>query len=219
MSLETKTCKNQGRGFAGDDRDQLIEELKKALAAEKKQNVYLKRVASVYRQAALVDQLTGLLNRRAFDQYSERLFGLLPGADDKRKSVIPCIGLCMIDVDHFKLINDRHGHPIGDVVLKEVAGRVRQSLRTSDLVFRYGGEEIAVLLPGVSPEESTVVAEKVRQNVVHDVQSTPVTISIGVTCATRYVHPTSMVRAADEALYAAKNSGRNCVATKMLKQR
>ena len=124
----------------------------------------------------------------------------------------------MVDVDHFKTYNDTHGHTAGDEVLRKVAATIERSVRTSDVVYRYGGEEFSMLLPGASPEEAAHVAERVRAAV--EAEEFPgqemqpggrLTISVGV--ATLATGSGDDIRErADQALYRAKESGRNQVA-------
>jgi diguanylate cyclase (GGDEF)-like protein len=123
----------------------------------------------------------------------------------------------MCDLDHFKNLNDEHGHAVGDDVLRRTAQRVHAAVRDSDLVFRYGGEEIAVLLE-CNAADALRIAEKIREAVksrgrrAGDEGYPPVTISIGV--ATSELAKTDLkelMAAADEALYAAKDEGRDCV--------
>jgi diguanylate cyclase (GGDEF)-like protein len=170
------------------------------------------------RRMAMTDELTGLASRRylfeSMPQHLERF-----GQDGT--SALACL---MIDVDFFKRVNDRLGHMEGDRVLRGVARIIRRSTRESDVVARFGGEEIAVVLPGTSGEEAFVVAEKVRASV--ETQSRdrgyPVTVSIGVAwiddaapLQTRYLSWDLLIdglfRRADEALYRAKGDGRNRV--------
>ena len=158
------------------------------------------------RDDAVVDELTGLLNRKALHRrFSE--FRAQAAALDTDFSVVLC------DVDHFKAINDEHGHDRGDQVLRELADRLRLALRTSDLVYRYGGEEILVLLPGRGPREALLAAERVRSAVsASPLAGLPVTVSAGVASAHgSEVDLATLIEAADRGLYAAKDAGRNRV--------
>lgn len=158
------------------------------------------------RDDAVVDELTGLLNRKAlYRRFSE--FRAQAAALDAHCSVVLC------DVDHFKAVNDLHGHDRGDRVLRELADRLRLALRRSDLVYRLGGEEILVLLPGHDPEEALFAAERVRSAVsASPLAGLPVTVSAGVASAHGSdVELGPLIEAADRALYAAKNSGRDRV--------
>jgi diguanylate cyclase (GGDEF)-like protein len=156
---------------------------------------------------ARTDRLTGLANRRGWDEdiareitYHRREGGRL--------------SLLMIDLDHFKQLNDAHGHAAGDVALAGVARELRDGARQSDVLARLGGEEFGLLLPGCGTAEATLVAEELRRAIEMASQSwaTPVTVSIGV--ATMPEHATSaegLAHTADLALYAAKRAGRNRV--------
>ena len=158
------------------------------------------------RDDAVVDELTGLLNRKAlYRRFSE--FQVQAAALDADFSLVLC------DVDRFKAVNDLHGHDRGDRVLREVADRLRLALRTSDLVYRLGGEEILVLLPGDGPREALLAAERVRSAVsASPLAGLPVTVSAGVASAHgAEVDLGTLIEAADRALYAAKNSGRDRV--------
>ena len=120
----------------------------------------------------------------------------------------------MSDVDHFKHFNDTYGHQVGDVVLKEVANALRESIRSSDVVARYGGEEMIVLLRGASLENGLVVAEKLRKSVeehsVKDKDNThKVTISLGVASFKSKDTEETVIKRADDGLYKAKEEGRN----------
>jgi two-component system cell cycle response regulator len=155
------------------------------------------------------DALTGLRNRRHVEEYLTKLTSLA------RRHVEP-IGVLVADIDHFKSVNDRHGHEAGDAVLREVAGRMVGSVRLEDMVGRWGGEEFLVVLPNTAAEGAAELAERLRQ-VVADPPcrlpgggALPVTVSIG--CAASVIDDAAaLVRAADAALYQAKESGRNRV--------
>jgi diguanylate cyclase len=160
---------------------------------------------------AATDSLTACLNRGAF---SARVDGWLaapdhPGGRDNG-------ALLMIDADHFKKINDSHGHDQGDEALKIIANAIQSSVRSGDFVGRLGGEEFGVFLPGATPESAQEVAERVRRSVgstPFQPQGKSVPLSVSVGCAT-FVKPidfSELFRVADERLYCAKNAGRNRV--------
>lgn len=148
------------------------------------------------------DGLTELWNRRAFDEALEREW--------KRARDGSPISLLLLDIDHFKAFNDRHGHPVGDECLRSVSAAVNGVVRASDMVARYGGEEIAVILPDTSIEGAMELAERIRSAIE---RCGVVTASIGVAAAAGHESPESMVHAADSAMYKAKAAGRNRVAT------
>lgn len=158
---------------------------------------------------AATDELTGLANRHAFNILVDKLL-----ADVRRQP--QAISMLLIDIDHFKEINDRHGHLVGDDVLAAVAEALRSALRESDIAARWGGEEFLMLLKGSDLDQATQIAEKLRQLVERAPveikgQMIPVTVSIGVT---EYLPGESMdntIARADRALYEAKQGGRNRV--------
>jgi diguanylate cyclase (GGDEF)-like protein len=156
---------------------------------------------------ARTDALTGLVNRRIFDPMLERMLG------DARRNGRP-LSVLMIDADHFKRINDIHGHPVGDQVLRSLADMLRARLRAGDVVARFGGEEFAVLLPDANAANARLVAQSLVQGIAG--HSDPVwgvvTVSIGVaSCDGGPITAEEMLRQADEALYRAKAEGRNRV--------
>ncbi len=160
---------------------------------------------------ARVDPLTGLYNRRFFE---ERFF--VEFARSQRYRVpLACL---MLDIDHFKAVNDTHSHQAGDKALKELALAMRRTLRDVDLLARYGGEEFVAVLPETSPLDARLVAERLRAGVQalsfeHDGLALHITVSIGVSTypLPGISDPEGLLRAADDALYKAKESGRNRV--------
>lgn len=167
--------------------------------------------AELLRQAS-TDSLTGVSNRRYF---------LAQGEQELRRSrrFARALSVMMIDVDHFKAINDRHGHPAGDAVLQGVVKRGLESLRQSDFLGRFGGEEFAVILPETDLTAATEVAERLRQHIaerpmIAERASIPCTVSVGVAqLVARDGSIDDLLNRADEALYSAKNNGRNRVET------
>ena len=151
------------------------------------------------------DPLTGALNRRGFD---EALHREVDRARRNRRDV----SLVMIDVDRFKEINDRCGHPAGDEVLVRLTARIQRTLRRSDFLCRLGGDEFAILLPEVAEDVAHGVAERIAQacaDIVTADHQLSVTMSMGVAGLNLAVgSPSDLVRRADEALYAAKRGGR-----------
>ena len=155
------------------------------------------------------DPLTGVANRRVF---FERLEAELARS---RRHGTP-LSLLMVDVDHFKTINDRHGHQVGDVVLADIARGLREALRTADVVARYGGEEFAIILPESGTDEATRAAERVRAAMValrfpSAAEPVRVTVSVGVACMQTGEASDELVYRADAALLEAKRSGRDRV--------
>jgi len=170
----------------------------------------LQRV-SLYRQvqeSATHDGLTGLLVRRYFRQRLEE-----ESARSSRR-VLPLVFL-MVDLDHFKQVNDRYGHLVGDVVLREVANRIQNSVREIDLVARYGGEEFAVALPDAELALGTQIADRIRLSVeeqpirAYD-EEVRMTVSIGASlCTGERCNVNRLIDEADQAMYQAKTLGRN----------
>jgi diguanylate cyclase (GGDEF)-like protein len=162
-------------------------------------------------QSSKLDALTGAYNRKHFEERLE----LELGAAERRHT---SLSLLMLDLDHFKLVNDRHGHPAGDAVLQHVSSLVKQRLRTGDLLARVGGEEFAVILPGADLRVAGRIGERVRVSIATTPvflagQHIPVSISVG--CASlaccQAGTMTDLIAIADRRLYAAKHAGRNRV--------
>jgi diguanylate cyclase (GGDEF)-like protein len=160
---------------------------------------------------ANMDDLTGLLNRRYLMQLGERQLALM---HQKNRQ----LGIILLDIDHFKAINDHYGHLAGDEVLKQLAHCIESSLRDNDLVGRYGGEEFVIFLPGSDLTTSLQIGERIRQgieNLVVEYENTSIriTISLGVQTTTvgNRTTMTELLKQADQALYQAKDNGRNCV--------
>jgi len=152
------------------------------------------------------DPLTGCLNRRAFFKQLNTAFA----SAMRHGHTISCV---MLDVDHFKSINDRHGHAFGDYVLKELAELLKAELRTDDSVGRYGGEEFCLLLPHTDNAGAAQLADRLRSEIEnHDFNGIQVTVSIGVAdMQSEAASGTAVVDCADKALYVAKTGGRNRV--------
>ena len=171
----------------------------------------LERKSLELEQLARVDPLTGLHNRRFFEErfYVEFL------RSQRYRVPLACL---MLDIDHFKSVNDRHSHQAGDKALKELALAMRRTLRDVDLLARYGGEEFVAVLPETSPGDAQLVAERLRAGVEalsfqHDGLALTITVSIGVSTypVPGLADPEALLRAADDALYKAKELGRNRV--------
>lgn len=158
---------------------------------------------------ARTDALTGLRNRRSFNEELSRLF-----AQRQRQGIV--FSLLLIDLDHFKQVNDSHGHPAGDQALRSLAQLLTKTLREMDFVCRYGGDEFAVICPGSHLHEAATAAERVRQAVattpvpLEDV-ALPLTLSVGVCEVGHSEIAEGLIQRADQALYAAKQAGRNRV--------
>ena len=159
-------------------------------------------------RGANLDPLTGLPNRRYFDE----LLGMM----GPRRRDTDSLGVLMVDIDHFKRLNDRYGHARGDEVLKEVASAIALTLRAEDTPVRYGGEEFAVLLRRASAPQAREAAERVRAAVAALPVAQfgldgPVTVSVGVAIAAEDEEVSAVIGRADEALYRAKRRGRDRV--------
>jgi diguanylate cyclase (GGDEF)-like protein len=161
-----------------------------------------------HRSEAVLDQLTGMLNRHALQDRSIEL------AHQSQRTGQP-VGLIVGDLDHFKDINDTHGHATGDAVLQDVAYMLRKQLRAFDLAYRIGGEEFLVLLPGADLQQAATMAERLRQGVEADTVGggLRVTMSFGVSASEHdsVFNYETICAEADAALYEAKRGGRNAV--------
>ena len=193
------------------DRNELLARVRTQIRRKRLQE----RLRANYQRSlslALTDELTGLYNRRyVFAHLNELLARMPEGGNDT--------AVMLFDIDHFKQVNDRHGHPAGDEVLRELAERALRQVRSVDLVGRLGGEEFIVVMPETSIGGAAIVAERVRAAVADELftlpgegKALPVTVSIGVAVTgpaeDKLDH---LLKRADDALYAAKNAGRNRV--------
>ncbi len=175
---------------------------------------FQERLRSTYEislSMALTDSLTGLYNRRYLEVHMEKLI-------ESNAHSNKALGVIMMDIDHFKNVNDTYGHNVGDEVLKVFADRIKDNLRSFDLVARLGGEEFVAILPDVSPERAYMVAERLRRSISDDPIpcSAPdgklaVTTSIGAAIINNGGHSIpALLERADKCLYEAKSTGRNC---------
>jgi diguanylate cyclase (GGDEF)-like protein len=189
--------------------EELVRERTRQLELEKKELIEA-RLALV--EQASRDGLTGLLNRSAI---FEVLTTEIIYANEKGTP----LAIVLADLDHFKRINDTYGHQVGDAVLRECARRFNQATRPTDYVGRYGGEELLLIMPGLSPENSMERLENLRATIAHELFDCdgiglPVTCSFGVAWIDGHVRSIKpLVALADQALYAAKTRGRNRVET------
>jgi diguanylate cyclase (GGDEF)-like protein len=170
------------------------------------------RLLDANRRMAEVDGLTSVCNHRHFRT-------LLTRETERARQLSQPLALVMVDVDHFKRVNDNHGHPVGDAVLRHVAGLLARRVRRSDVVARYGGEEFAILLPGSDATAAARLAEELREVIAagpgvgsEPVLPTAVTASFGVAALPAdAATEVDLIEAADQALYRAKRAGRNRV--------
>lgn len=171
----------------------------------------LKKDLEAVKREAMLDPLTGIANRKVLDQ------NLLLTLQQVKEGMSACV--IMLDVDKFKLLNDRFGHLVGDKVLKFLAQTLTEAVKGKDCVARYGGEEFCIILRDITPEGALSVAEALRQTVEKaDLKRSEtgeslgrVTISLGVTCVRGGDSTEDIIERADAALYTSKNQGRNRV--------
>lgn len=176
------------------------------------QLLYPVRNALLYKRAVTASQrdpLTNINNRAAFDLTLEKEI------ERAHRHHMP-LSLCILDLDFFKQINDQHGHSAGDYVLKQLADCVAETLRSSDDLFRFGGEEFAIILTGTDSEGAQNVADRIRReieehNFVYEDKVLNITASIGIASTSSHDDAKRLFNKADAALYQAKNAGRNCV--------
>jgi diguanylate cyclase (GGDEF)-like protein len=181
------------------------------ITARKQLEHQLQQANVLLQEQAIRDPLTGLHNRRYLDK-------ILPCELHRAERAGQPVGVIMLDIDHFKRFNDTYGHDAGDTVLRAVGTFLQQHTRGADIACRYGGKELTLVLPGASLAATQQRAEELRAGiqslgVKHDGQAlAQVTISLGVAVFPEHgVSADDIIRAADQALYEAKHSGRNCV--------
>jgi len=203
---------NQELGQATISNEQAIRELKSAMLKAEMLAIKLEEANNKLREAANIDPLTQIYNRRFFDEFLIWNFNRAQRYDST-------LGCMMIDIDHFKNVNDTYGHLTGDRVLQGVAEALKNCLRNTDIVARYGGEEFVVLLPETHTKSIWLAATKLNQAVGNltfflGEKELKVTISVGYVAYTaasmpEISKPADLVRTADEFMYLAKLNGRN----------
>jgi diguanylate cyclase (GGDEF)-like protein len=169
----------------------------------------MERREAEQRSFALSDPLTGLLNRRAFGDFAQRMARRRAGLRDP-------MALLVLDLDHFKQVNDQHGHEVGDRMLKAFGDAAEDSVRPTDQLFRMGGEEFCFVLPATTLDEAIAVAERIRRAFeAVEIETAggraATTVSIGIAATTFAVDVETLLAAADAAVYEAKARGRNRV--------
>lgn len=184
------------------------EALQQKLTKAEEQIAAQAREIHLHESEARTDSLTGLANRRAFDDEMKRRY-----AEARRKGV--ALSLLLMDIDHFKQFNDTHGHQAGDEVLRAVGRELVRTCRDMDLPCRYGGEEFAVVMPATTAAEGTAAAERIRiavekMSVEFEGKVLTVTTSVGLAQLGPQDDISRVLKRADEALYASKRAGRNC---------
>jgi diguanylate cyclase (GGDEF)-like protein/PAS domain S-box-containing protein len=182
-----------------------LAEIERSSSELERMNAEVMKVNIELRELSSKDSLTRICNQRTF---RERL---IDEVSNCARRAIPC-SLIVMDIDHFKAVNDTFGHLAGDAVLRDFATILSSSARKGELVARYGGEEFVMLLPGVDAKEALRAAERLRRNVEKFKWSyRSITASFGVSTLTLGMNPNDLIAAADEALYVSKRGGRNCV--------
>lgn len=162
----------------------------------------------LWMEYANVDQLTGVLNRKVMDTLLDSELRKIQATGE------PCI-LVMADIDHFKKVNDTYGHSVGDEVLRTIATILKHAIRKTDMLFRYGGEEFLICMPGFTVQEGIHHIDKIRQKIalnmftIENKASFSVTTSFGIALMSNNTQVTDTISQADEALYRAKANGRN----------
>jgi len=191
--------------------EQMNRELQKAIAKAEQLAAELQEANKKLKEQAVTDGLTQLYNHRFFFDLLEKEFA----KSQRHKLPLSCI---MLDIDYFKIFNDTYGHKQGDLVLSEVARILRETVREGDIVARYGGEEFSAILPKTEKDAARVVAERIRSNIENtafpgNLEKGQVTISLGTSTMKNNEYDTAseLVESADQALYKAKENGRNRV--------
>ena len=198
------TAVNKSEGFTQEDVNTLL-----TLAVHSTLAIENARFLEETERMAVTDGLTGLYNHKEFQK---RLAEEVERGTRYGKE----FALLMMDIDHFKIFNDTHGHPVGDAILKEIVKITKKCIRTVDIAARYGGEEFAIILPETNAEGAKTVAERIRQSISDSPFQTPgghlahLSVSIGISLFPADASKREeLIVAADEALYFAKNGGRN----------
>ncbi|WP_068677330.1 sensor domain-containing diguanylate cyclase [Oceanobacillus sp. Castelsardo] len=177
-----------------------LEKVRKELECKQKE---LLELNETLQKLTVTDELTGLHNRRSYNKVLSQNLSLF------HRTTNP-FSLLMIDIDHFKLVNDTYGHLTGDKILKELSYILKNESRVCDFTARYGGEEFVLILPHTEKEGSIQIAESIRESVETAIWTVPsITVSIGIATAINGDTETTVQSRADEALYISKNKGRN----------
>jgi diguanylate cyclase (GGDEF)-like protein len=170
--------------------------------------LYVTKLNRTIKEQAIRDPLTGVYNRRYLDE-------TLPREIARAQRELSDLSLVMLDLDHFKVVNDTHGHSVGDLVLKNIATCLIGSIRQNDFVARFGGEEFIIVMPGMPTDQAFERMELCRkeiENIVtqHNGQKITITISGGISsCITYHETQDELIKQADDALYVSKENGRN----------
>lgn len=202
--LELRSAKKQLEE-AYLEKDQALAKLKQIHLEIEQKQAELMEMNAVLIELSTTDKLTGLRNRRYLQEKLEEQIAL------QSRNTEP-FSLCMIDIDHFKKVNDTFGHPTGDYVLEKLASILKSHSRKEDIVARYGGEEFILLLPNTDISESKRIAESLRQFIASSAwEIGTITVSIGIATYISNDTEITILQKADQALYASKEQGRNRV--------
>ncbi|CAH1058375.1 sensor domain-containing diguanylate cyclase [Paenibacillus pseudetheri] len=202
--LELRSAKKQIE-VAYWEKDQALAELKRIHLEIEQKQAELMEMNAVLVELSNTDKLTGLKNRRFLqEKLEEQIVGY--GRDQAAFS------LCIIDIDHFKKVNDTYGHQTGDYVLEKMASILKLQSRKEDIAARYGGEEFVLLLPNTDISESKNIAENLRKSIAYSTwEMGQITVSIGVATFIPTDSEATLLQKADQALYTSKEQGRNRV--------
>lgn len=202
--LELRSAKKQIE-VAYWEKDQALAELKRIHLEIEQKQAELMEMNAVLVELSNTDKLTGLKNRRFLqEKLDEQIVGY---ARDQA-----VFSLCIIDIDHFKKVNDTYGHQTGDYVLEKLASILKLQSREEDIAARYGGEEFILLLPNTDISESKIIAENLRQSIAYSTwEMGKITVSMGIATFIPTDSDTTLLQKADQALYASKEQGRNRV--------
>ncbi|WP_339288571.1 sensor domain-containing diguanylate cyclase [Paenibacillus sp. FSL E2-0201] len=202
--LELRSAKKQIE-VAYWEKDQALAELKRIHLEIEQKQAELLEMNAVLVELSNTDKLTGLKNRRFLqEKLEEQIAGY--------GQVQAAFSLCIIDIDHFKKVNDTYGHQTGDYVLEKLSSILKVQSRKEDIAARYGGEEFVLLLPNTDVSESKTIAENLRQSIAYSTwEMGQITVSIGVATFIPTDSETTLLQKADQALYTSKEQGRNRV--------
>lgn len=186
------------------EKNQAFKKLEEIYNQIEKKQIELMEINLSLVEISNTDKLTGIANRRLFQEKLEEQIKLY---QKEEKS----FSLLIIDIDHFKKVNDTYGHQIGDVVLEKLAKLLKKQVRPGDIVARFGGEEFTIILPHTDGEEAMLIAKKLNLSVEEDEWKDVdgLTVSVGVATFTSEDNEASIVKNADQALYYSKENGRN----------
>lgn len=191
-----------------------VSELEKQINEWKEKYLKLENEYSKLERDLIHDHLTGLKTRRYFEERVEEIISSLKSSEhEERKEGFYNLGVLFCDIDNFKKINDTHGHKEGDRVLKNVSEIITNNVRASDIVSRWGGEEIVVGLFGSDEIEVAKKAEEIRNDIEQQMKERNVTLSIGIAFYEEGSSMDLIIKQGDEAMYFAKKSGKNNIKT------